>query len=116
MSARARKLILEAAAETEAVGELAESVKWGEASFTPARSRIGSSVRIQERSNGDEALMFICHTGLVDEFRDLYGETLAFEANRAIVLPAGKPVDEAAVRHCIALALTYHWRKRAARH
>lgn len=116
MSARARRLILEAAAETETVGELAESVKWGEASFTPARPRIGSSVRIQKRPNGDEALMFICHTGLVDEFRDLYGETLTFEGNRAIVLPVGKPVDEPAVRHCIALALTYHWRKRAAKH
>ncbi|WP_424993275.1 DUF1801 domain-containing protein [Oceaniradius stylonematis] len=112
MSGRARTLILQAAAETDAVGELAESVKWGEASFTPARPRIGSSVRIQERPNGDEALMFICHTGLVDEFRDLYGDTLAFEGNRAIVLPAGEPVDEAAIRHCIALALTWHRRKK----
>lgn len=116
MSGRARRLILEAAAETDAVGELAESVKWGEASFTPEKPRIGSSVRIQARANGEEALMFICHTGLVDEFRDLYGETLAFEGNRAIVLPAGASVDEAAIRHCIALALTYHWRKRAAKH
>ncbi|MCR9123116.1 MAG: DUF1801 domain-containing protein [Phyllobacteriaceae bacterium] len=112
MSGRARRLILEAAAETEAVCELAESVKWGEPSFTPSKPRIGSSVRIQARPNGDEALMFICHTGLVDEFRDLYGDTLTFEGNRAIVLPAGEPVDEAAIRHCIALALTYHRRKK----
>ncbi|MBO6639198.1 MAG: DUF1801 domain-containing protein [Roseitalea sp.] len=112
MSGRARRLILEAAAGTDGVGDLTESIKWGEPSFTPARPRIGSSVRIQARSDGGEALMFICHTGLVDEFRDLYGDTLAFEGNRAIMLPAGEPVDEAAIRHCIALALTYHRRKK----
>ncbi|MFP3468007.1 hypothetical protein, partial [Leifsonia sp. SIMBA_070] len=55
--------------------------------FAPQQPRTGSSVRIQARDNGDEALMFICHTGLVDTFRDLYGDRLHLEGNRAIVLP-----------------------------
>ncbi|QBK29523.1 DUF1801 domain-containing protein [Roseitalea porphyridii] len=112
MTGRARTLIVQAAETVPDLGPLAESIKWGEHSFTPQQPRTGSSVRIQTRDNGDEALMFICHTGLVDTFRDLYGDRLHLEGNRAIVLPYGEPVDEAAVRHCIALALTYHRRKR----
>ena len=112
MTAPIRALIKRAAAETEGVGPLVESLKWGEPSFTPKKPRIGSSVRIQARDNGDVALMFICHTNLVEEFRTLYDGRLRFEGNRAIVLPSGEPVDEKAVRHCIALALTYHRRKR----
>lgn len=109
---RLRALIKDTAAQTEGVGALAESLKWGEPSFTPVKPRIGSSVRLQVRDKGDVALMFICHTGLVDDFRDIYGDRLDFEGNRAIVLAAGAPFDEAAVRHCIALALTHHLRKR----
>ena len=109
----ARRLIAQAARETEGVGPLVESVKWGEPSFAPARRNIGSSVRIRRRANGDVALMFICHTGLVDGFRALYGDRLLLEGNRAIVLKTGQDYDAAAVKHCIALALTYHRRKRA---
>ena len=105
-------LIRDTAARTQGVGEIEQSLKWGERSFAPARSNIGSSVRIQPRAGGDVALMFICHTNLVEEFRALYPDTLAFEGNRAIVVEAGRPVDRDALSHCIALALTYKLRKR----
>ncbi len=108
-----RALIANAAYETPGVGPLEESVKWGEQSFAPAKPRIGSSVRVQPRANGDVALMFICHTHLVDEFRSLYGDQLTFEGDRAIVIETGKPLPVAPLKHCIALAFTYHLRKRA---
>ncbi|MCC0028746.1 MAG: DUF1801 domain-containing protein [Brucellaceae bacterium] len=112
LAARLRALIAETARETDGVGEIAESVKWGEPSFAPARPRIGSSVRLQERANGDVALMFICHTGLVERFRDLYGDTLTLEGNRAIVLSPDEALPVDALKHCIAMALTYHLGKR----
>ena len=107
-----RGLIAETARETDGVGEIAESVKWGEPSFAPVRPRVGSSVRLQERANGDVALMFICHTGLVERFRDLYGDALTLEGNRAIVLSPGEELPADALKHCIAMALTYHLGKR----
>lgn len=112
MTRHIRALIERTAAETEGVGPLIESVKWGEPSFTPQKPRVGSSVRIQQRANGDVALMFICHTNLVEEFRTHYGNRLVFEGNRAIVLPDGRITDEEAVSHCLAMAFTYHRRKR----
>lgn len=107
-----RALIVEAAADVPEIGPLVESLKWGEPSFTPRKANIGSSVRIAARENGDRALMFICHTNLVEEFRALYPDRLSFEGNRAIVLPSGVEPDLDALRHCIALALTYKLRKR----
>ncbi|MEQ8480998.1 MAG: DUF1801 domain-containing protein [Hoeflea sp.] len=108
----ARGLIHDVAARTPEIGPLEESLKWGEPSFTPAKRNVGSSVRIAPRANGDLALMFICHTNLVEEFRALYPAALTFEGNRAILVKAGKPVDAEALSHCIALALTYKLRKR----
>ncbi|WP_322989058.1 DUF1801 domain-containing protein [Hoeflea sp.] len=105
-------LIFEVAEKTSEIGVLKESRKWGEQSFTPVRRNIGSSVRIQPRGNGDVALMFICHTNLVDEFRTLYPDRLSYEGNRAIVLSGEEANDRAALSHCIGLALTYKLRKR----
>jgi hypothetical protein len=109
-----RRLIAEAGAAS-AAGEIVESVKWGQASFAPARPRVGSSVRIERRTNGALALMFICHTGLVDRFRELYGNRLQCEGNRAIVIEAGADVPEEEIRHCIAMAFTCHLKRRSRR-
>lgn len=107
------QLIRSVAAQAPDIGPLEQSLKWGERSFTPAKRNIGSSVRIQPRQNGDAALMFICHTNLVEEFRALYADALEFEGNRAIVLRGEATHDREALSHCIALALTYKLRKRS---
>lgn len=108
-----KSMIRRVAAATPEIGPLEESLKWGEQSFTPARRNVGSSVRIAERNDGGLALMFICHTNLVDEFRDLYPDALNYEGNRAILIAADAAPDREALEHCIALALTYKLRKRA---
>jgi hypothetical protein len=51
------------------------------------------------------AVYFHCQTNLVETFRELYPE-LRFEGNRAILLDAREKPPEAALRHCVALALT----------
>lgn len=107
-----KNLILQVASEKPEIGPLEESLKWGEQSFTPAKRNIGSSVRIQPRADGSGALMFICHTNLVEEFRSLYPEALIYEGNRAIILAGDEMPDIQALSHCIALALTYKLRKR----
>jgi hypothetical protein len=56
-------------------------------------------------------MFFHCQTDLVDTFRELYPK-LSYSGNRAILLDAGKKLPEAELRHCVALALTYHLRKR----
>ena len=105
-----RHLILAAAAETDGVGPLIETLKWGQPSYLPAKPRIGGTVRIgtlrARRSDG--AVFFHCQTRLIETFRELYPDAFSYAGNRAIIVPADRPIPEAAFRHCVALALTYH--------
>jgi hypothetical protein len=109
---RLRALIHETAAATDGVGKIAESVKWGEPSFAPEKPRIGSSVRLADRPDGSVAMMFICHTGLVEQFRELYPDSFAYEGNRALVFQPADMIDTAALSHCVAMALSYHLNRR----
>jgi hypothetical protein len=106
-----RALVLEVGASNATIGALAESLKWGEPSYTPARKGVGSSVRIAPRKDGKLAMNFICHTGLVGRFRQIYGDRLKFEGNRTIVLDADRPLPTDELRHCVGMALTYHLAK-----
>jgi len=51
---------------------------------------------------------------LVETFRELYPNDFQFEGNRSIVLERDRALPQLPLRHCIALALTYHQRKRQA--
>jgi hypothetical protein len=105
-----RQLILDTASESEDVGALEETLKWGEPSYL---TKSGSTIRMDwKHSTPDQyALYFHCKTKLVDTFKELYGDKLKFEGNRAMVFHQNDeiPIDE--VRHCIFLSLTYHRRK-----
>lgn len=107
-----RRLILDTARRTDGVGRLEEALKWGQASYLTSESRSGSTVRIDRVKSADQvAVYFHCQTNLVETFRELYPE-LSFSGNRAIMLDAEKTLPEAELRHCVALALTYHLGKR----
>jgi hypothetical protein len=105
-----RKMVLDVAQQTGGVGRVEECLKWGQASFVTVRPKSGSTVRLGEiGETGDEyALYFICNTNLVERFRERYPDTFRYQGNRAILLDAKEPVAEAELRHCIAMALTYH--------
>lgn len=94
-------------AEELSLGVVSESLKWGEPSFSV---KSGSPVRIDWKSNTPEQyyLFFHCQTKLVDTFRELYGDVLDFQGNRAIVLELSKPLPTNAIRHCLIMGMTYH--------
>jgi hypothetical protein len=110
-----RALILDTARKTEGVGRLEEALKWGQVSYLTSESKSGSTVRIDRVKSVDDqvAVYFHCQTNLVETFRELY-PALSFGGNRAILLEADRKLPEAELRHCVALALTYHLGKRKA--
>ena len=110
-----RRLILDTAQATKGVGPLEETLKWGQPSYLTTATKSGSTIRIDRvKAAPDQvAIYFHCQTDLVATFRELYPE-LRYGGNRSILLDAGDAVPEAALRHCVALALTYHLRKRRA--
>ena len=108
-----RRLIFDTADATEGVGALEETLKWGQPSYLTAESKSGT-IRIDQvkAEAGQYAVYFHCQTDLVETFCELYPE-LSYGGNRSILLDASDKLPEAALRHCVALALTYHLRKRA---
>lgn len=109
-----RALIFATAAETEGVGDLVETLKWGQPAYVPVAPRTGSTIRIDALRDGRDhyAMFFHCQTTLVSDFRERYPDLLVFQGNRAIVLAHGKRLPRGMLKHCIALALTYHSRRR----
>lgn len=108
-----RRLIFETAKATKGVGALEETLKWGQPSYLTLETGSGSTVRIdQVKPAADRvAVYFHCQTNLVETFRELYPE-LSYSGNRAILLDVAGKLPEVALRHCVALALTYHLNKK----
>jgi hypothetical protein len=108
-----RRLILATAKMTTGVGALEETLKWGQPSYLTRETKSGSTIRIDRvKSSNQVAMYFHCQTDLVATFRELYPNELTYAGNRAVIIGADDEIPEAALRHCIALALTYHLRKR----
>jgi hypothetical protein len=111
-----RRLIFDTARTTKGVGALQETLKWGQPSYLTPETKSGSTIRIdQVKSAANQyAVYFHCQTDLVETFRELYPTEFSYGGNRCILLNAEDAISEPALRHCVALALTYHLNKRKA--
>jgi hypothetical protein len=102
-----RNLIIEVAKEAEDLNQIEETLKWGEPSFI---TKHGSTLRMdwKEKTPDQYALYFKCTSKLIETFKNVFGEKLKYEGNRAIVFDLNQeiPVDE--IKSCIKAALLYH--------
>ena len=89
-----RKMIMDVAKATPGVGRIEETLRWGQPKPTKY------------------AMFFICTSGLIEDFKELYRDKMKFEGNRSIVFDVADRLPEEPLRHCISLALTYHLRKK----
>jgi hypothetical protein len=105
-----RQLVFDTALETDGIGEIEEATKWGEPSYV---AKGGSTLRMDwKNSNPTQyAMYFHCKTKLIDTFKELYKDKFKYEGNRAIVFDENDEIPVEALKHCIALSLTYHSRK-----
>ncbi len=72
---RLRQIVFEAAAESEGVAAVEETLKWGEPSYL---TKGGSTIRMdwKQKSPHQYARYFNCNTSLVATFKALYGGPL----------------------------------------
>lgn len=105
-----RELILQTAAATEGVGELEETLKWGEPAYLSSKTGSGSTVRIdwKKARPAEYAMYFNCQTTLVETFKTIFPKEFRYEGNRAIVFSQDEPIAKGALAFCVAAALTYH--------
>lgn len=112
-----RRLIFDTASAIEGVGELEETLKWGQPSYLTTESKSGTTIRIDrvKSGQGQYAMYFHCQTTLVATFRELYPNELSYGGSRSIIFDEKDEFSEEALRHCISLALTYRLVRRKTR-
>jgi hypothetical protein len=105
-----RELIFRTGSKTEGVGTLVETLKWGQPAYLPSRPKIGTTVRIDALGDRKSryAMFVHCQTTLISSFRTLYPHVFVFEGSRAVLFTHGEELPHEALKHCIAMALTYH--------
>jgi hypothetical protein len=113
-----RQLIFDVALETDGVGELEETLKWGQPSYLTTQSKSGSLIRIDQIKSqaGKYAMYFHCQTTLVDTFKEMYRGKFEFEGNRCIIFSEDDEVPVNELSHCISMTLTYHRNKKSGNH
>ena len=111
---RVRQMIFDTADETDGVGSIDECLKWGEPSYLTIRPKSGSTIRIAWKPDAPDHgnVFFNCQTSLVAEMRERYPVEFRYEGNRRLLFDLNKPLPEEPLKHCFALALTYHSRKK----
>ena len=107
-----RTLILSVAAGLPEVGPITETLKWGQPSYLTSKTKSGTTIRLGWSDTGGSISLFVhCQTSLVGEWRERYSDQLTFVGNREISIPTRSPLPQDALKHCVAMALTYHSRK-----
>lgn len=109
-----RRLILETAVEAD-VGDMVETLKWGQPAYLTTTPRTGTTIRIDAiKGSADRYAMYVnCKTTLLESYRLLYPDAFEFEGQRAVILSITSPPSITALKHCIAMALTYHQARRS---
>jgi hypothetical protein len=109
-----RQLIIDTAASIECVGEIEETLKWGEPSYLTPKTKSGSTIRIAWKESQTEqySMYFKCTANLVPTFKEKYPEKFKFGGNRSIDFNINDKVPKKELKRCIALALTYHRNKK----
>jgi hypothetical protein len=107
-----RQVIIDTAAQTDGVGPIIETLKWNEPAYLPKKPNVGTTIRINAvKGSTTRYAMFVhCQTTLIETFRQHYPDQFDLEGNRALVFDMEQPLPRKPLRHCIALALTYHMR------
>ena len=109
-----RQLIFDTAASIEGIGEIEETLKWGEPSYLTPESKSGSTIRIAWKESQKEhySIFFKCTANLVPAFKEKFPEQFKFGGNRSLDFKINDEVPVKELKRCIALALTYHRNKK----
>ncbi|MFK7880482.1 hypothetical protein [Roseobacter sp.] len=92
------------------VGPIAETLKWGQPAWSPARPRIGTTLRCNwARATPDRLSLYVhCQTTLLERMKSDHPSAFTYAGNRAMHMDLDTPPPAEAIEHCAFLTLTYH--------
>ena len=106
-----RAAIFEIAAKNPQIGEIEETLKWGEPAFITTSTKSGSTIRIDKKRNQNKlAVYFICKTTLIEDFKTIFGDIFTYEGNRALIFDCDTKLPMNEIKTCLEMALTYQLR------
>ena len=103
-----RQLIFDVAAQTDGVGTLQETLKWGQPAYLTPDTKSGSTIRLGQPKKGGFAIYTHCQTRLMSDFQTLFPDDFAYEGNRAIHFETEDALPLEQLSILIKNALTYH--------
>lgn len=97
-------------ADRAEVGDLLETLKWGQPSWLPAKPRIGTTLRCNWVPALPHRLSLYvhCQTNLVETIKTIYPSAFEYEGSRALHIDLNAPPPEQVIDHCALLTLSYH--------
>lgn len=94
------------------VGEIEESLKWGQLSYV-SKNRSGTPIRlgIEKKMPGYFGLYVNCSTTVINDVKHIYGDKFQYDGNRGLMLKVDEQLPELEIRHIIDIILCYHINK-----
>lgn len=111
MALTLRDLIFSVAWDTPQVGEIEETLKWGQPSYLTPKTKSGSTLRIGMTKNGHAAVFAHCATNIISSYASTFPNTDQIEGNRAVIFTSPDEIVPMRLRLLIYHALTYHLKK-----
>jgi len=102
-----REHVFEVASQTPEIGEITESLRWGQPAYLTSVSKSGSTLRLGVLKQGGIAVFTHCQTTIMSDFREVAPE-LDFEGNRAVRFAITEVLPMEKLDILIHRALTYH--------
>lgn len=109
-----RELIFKHASADESIGELTETLKWGEPAYLTEQSGSGSTIRLgyKDKQPDKVAIYFNCQTTIVKHIQQRFDGLFECVDNRAVLIPLEDPLRRDALSDCIDISLKYHLNKK----
>lgn len=109
-----RTIIFEVAEENSEIGPVTETLKWGQPAYLTEQTKSGTTIRLGAGKEGHRACIYVhCQSKVADQIRDIYPNHFIISGNREITPRTSVQDSHDELKHCIALALTYHLRKKS---
>jgi hypothetical protein len=107
-----RDLIFSIASKTHGVGNLTETLKWGQPSYLTQETKTGTTLRIDKvKKSFDKYVIYVhCQTTLIESFRKKYKKEFQFDGNRGIIFNISDNIPKEKISEFIKSALTYQKR------
>lgn len=104
-----RTLILQCANQNSAIGEIEESLKWGQLSFATRAPKSGTPLRLGGNDDQQTYSLYVpCSTSLIAEFQEIHPEMFSYHGTREIRLGLDKDLPKPELTLFITAALSYY--------